>query len=290
MSDDLEKLKAEVLAQIKRAQDSVGGLGDLGRGIVRAADETGDVARLAEVRIRVLPPTAPGAQDYLAKEAIRWTAVERIAGDVTIAAADPLDLFTAVGSNAVAAATSSVAAYFEVVALPLPDRKAVEAAEKEFREKSDLGRLLGEIKGEMRRLRLDFERERLRTPLSFLDEAEAAIRVPVVADGVASALLTLRSAIDRAIEELIRRRPTQEEAPNRREKILSIGRHCSKPGLLAEHFESLADSDRVLYGQLSGLGKRGAISRAEVVNLFHSSAQFLRALLMAVDETRLRDP
>jgi hypothetical protein len=115
--------------------------------------------------------------------------------------------------------------------------------------------------------------------------------VPVVAVGaVTSALLTLRSAINRAIDELVRRRPTQEEAPNRREKILSIGRHCSKPALLTDHFENLAESDRVLYGRLSEIGKRETSSRAEVVSLFHSSAQFLRALLLAVDESLFRDP
>lgn len=291
MSDDLEKQKAEVLAQIQRAQDKSDRVGEMGRELVRASDETRDAARYESLVVRLLPEEAPEASDFLARTAKRWATLEIRAGDVLNAGASVTNLYTAVVSGSTAIASGSTAIYANIVPWSLQDRVAIEAAESELREKSNLGTILNEIKAEMKRLRLDFERERVRAPSSFVDEAQGAIRVPVVSEGgVTSVLMPLRTAIDQTIDELIRRRPHQEPAPNRRERILSIGRHCSKAGLPGDHFETLAAEDGVINGKLSGIGKRGTTSHAEVIRLVHGGARFLKALLLAVDEARLRAP
>jgi hypothetical protein len=291
MSDDFEKLKAEVLARIKRVQEGTGFISERERGILTTSEEIGEAAKLTEERVRALPPEAPGAKDYLEKEALQWAPVERIVGEVSITASHSFDLFTSVGSVTTVVVTGSAAVAYAVIPLPLNEREKVEAAEKAFRARTDLGQLLAEVRAEMARLRLDRERERVRTPTAILDEAEGAIRVPGVAGGgVTSPLLSLRNAIAQTIEELIRRRPEQKPVSGHREKILSIGRYCSKPGLPDGIFETLAAEEKVIHAKLSGGGKRATTTQAEAVSLFHDGARFLRALLLAVDEARLRAP
>src|ERR1041385_1404170 len=104
------------------------------------------------------------------------------------------------------------------------------------KEKLDLLRGLTDqafegIKAEMKRLKLDRGKAAYRRPLDLLEEAYLAIRYPVAAKGGASLpLLALRGAIDRSVEELVRRSPAQQKGEKRRDRILSIGLHCGKKG------------------------------------------------------------
>ena len=146
-----------------------------------------------------------------------------------------------------------------------------------------------DIKAEMRRLKLDSGKARYRNPLDLLEEAYLAIRYPVSAKGGASsALLGLRGSINRSIDELVRRRPVQEPAENRRDRLLSIGRHCGKAGLGASRFDDLATDDGYVNDELSGPGQ-AVIVRPDLLKQFLRGAQFLHALLASVDETHLRN-
>jgi hypothetical protein len=60
--------------------------------------------------------------------------------------------------------------------------------------------------------------------------------------------------------------------------------------LLTDHFKCAADDDHALNAKLSGRGKEGRCRSPRSSGLFHDGAQFLRALLLAVDESYLRDP
>src|SRR5262245_47213309 len=167
-------------------------------------------------------------------------------------------------------------------------------ADDSEKEKLDLLRGLtdqafDDIKAEMKRLKLDRGKAAYRRPLDLLEEAYLAIRYPVAAKGGASLpLLALRGAIDRSIEELVRRSPAQQKGEKRRDRILSIGLHCGKKGMALAHFDTLAAEDEAVNQELSGKGTQATPDRPELSRQFLRAAQFLRALLSSVDETLLQ--
>ena len=144
------------------------------------------------------------------------------------------------------------------------------------------------IKAEMKRLKLDRGKAAYRRPLDLLEEAYLAIRYPVAAKGGASLpLLALRGAIDRSVEELVRRSPAQQKGEKRRDRILSIGLHCGKKGLALAHFDTLAAEDEAVNREL-GKGNRVSPERPDLAKQFLRAAQFLRALLASVDEALVK--
>jgi hypothetical protein len=146
-----------------------------------------------------------------------------------------------------------------------------------------------DLKAEMRRLKLDRGKATDRRPLDLLEAAYLAVRYPAAAQGSAQlALLTLRDAIERSTERLLRRRPAEEEAANRRDRVLSIGRHCGRSGLAPAHFDALARDDQLLNHELSAGGRNAAVEWPDLAKHFLRGAQFLRALLASVDEALLR--
>lgn len=162
------------------------------------------------------------------------------------------------------------------------------------KEKLDLLRGLTDqafegIKAEMKRLKLDRGKAAYRRPLDLLEEAYLAIRYPVAAKGGASLpLLALRGAIDRSVEELVRRSPAQQKGEKRRDRILSIGLHCGKKGLALAHFDTLAAEDDAVNRELSDQGNQAALERPDLAKQFLRAAQFLRSLLASGDERLLR--
>ena len=150
-------------------------------------------------------------------------------------------------------------------------------------------RTFEDVKAEMKRLKLDRVKAADRRPLDLLEAAYLAIRYPAASQGGAStALLTLRAAIDSSIEELLRRRPVQEETANRRERVLSVGRRCGKRGLGPAHFDSIATDDEFVNGELSAQGRKARPERPDLMRQFLRGALLLRALLTSVDDALLR--
>src|SRR5262245_4445153 len=109
-------------------------------------------------------------------------------------------------------------------------------AEKK-RDTARLDKIFEDIKDQMKRLGLDSGNARYHNPLDLLEAAYVAIRYPATAKGGASSgLLTLRIAIDRSIEELVRRLPVEEKSTDRRDHLLALGRQCARSGLAPAHF------------------------------------------------------
>jgi hypothetical protein len=153
----------------------------------------------------------------------------------------------------------------------------------------DLDRTFEDLKAEMKRLKLDRGKASYRRPLDLLEEAYLAIRYPASSQGGASsALPTLRGAIDRSIDELVRRCPTRKHAESRRDRILAIGLHCGRNGLPVAHFDALAAEAESVNEELSGKGEQAAMAGRDLVKQFLRGAGFLRGLLTSVDEALLR--
>jgi hypothetical protein len=286
VSDDSEKEKAALLDLLARVPDRCEKLEVDARDILRLSREARDTAHYQETVVKVLPADDPTASDYIRRSARAWSEFEQAAEAVL--KVKTVGVLTAVVSGNTT--TASLGASFVVQHINLSPEalSMIERAGIDYRERTRVDEVVEQAKSEMERLSLDAEAPGLRSALSLLEEAYSAIKYPLVAVSGPTALLTLRSSINRSIEEILRRRPVQEKAGARRDQILSIGRHCGRLGLGPEHFENLATDDHMVNDELSGRGKKAAMQQTDVVRLFVQGAQCLRALLTSVDEVRLK--
>ena len=289
MSDDPEKEKAEALKRIADVPRQCDELDKVARGLLKASSEARDAATYDEVVIRVLPSGAAGASEIFQGAAKRWETFTDAAQQVAQLGIYGLSPFTAVVSGTTSTMSLTTVDVLEWPRLSDEDRAAIKRAEEQFKQKHDLSQVIGEIEIEMSRLQLDMGPEAQETPLQLLTAAYTSVRFPTSANAAKSpALLTMRTAINNSIAELIRRRKESEPAGSREEKILSLGRKAGRPSLPLDRFDQLASDYHALSKELSGEGKKA--NHEEVEALFYRAALFLRASLQALDETKLRAP
>jgi len=170
----------------------------------------------------------------------------------------------------------------------LPPTPEIQAARAQFNQVLERAPLVETARLSLRRLKLDHRGGGDRTPLEILEQAKAALDRPSLAEAESlPVLVALRECIDASIAELVRRRLEQEPAGSIRDKLPSLGRHCARPDLDADHFDRLATDWHSLSNRLSG-AKQAKLSRQQVSELFHQGLVFLNALLDSIDETRLR--
>jgi len=143
------------------------------------------------------------------------------------------------------------------------------------------GSLLEDVRASMRRLGLDQRSGGDRPSLDLLDEAQGALGT-----GTTSALITIRESLWAALNQLNRRKRTQE-AGSGLDMLTSVGRQCGWPHLDSGYFERLAVDWDVLVKELSG-GKQKAMSNKQVGELFDKTLVFANALLSGIDKTRLK--
>ncbi len=133
--------------------------------------------------------------------------------------------------------------------------------------------------------------KRLQLDPYLLTQAESALDVPVLGDGTPlSGVVPVRECIHRSVEELLRRRPTQEGTGKGIEsKVLSIGHQCGRPGLPPGHFEELGAQFRTLIDTISGTKQR-KLAREVLVAIFNRSLLTFNAFLDSLDVAALRTP
>lgn len=289
MSDEAERKKAETLERLARVPEKCDKLEGVAREILGASQEARESAKLDSVLVNALPTDTPGAEEDLRDVSKIWEEFDYSA-DALLSGFEGVLPITVITSGTTAQATISLAVTIRAAQLSPEDREIVERAQEEHWRRHDVDQLVELVRQDMARLQLNHAGTGLKPPAEWLDEAHLAIRYPVAAHaGWSSVLLALRSTIDRSIEELLRRAPVQEKTKNRPEKILSIGRYSAKKGLPPDYFEHFISEDKALNAELSA-GKRDAVDPRDVTRAFQKVAIFLRALLSAVDERRLKQP
>lgn len=287
MSDDPERDKEEALKRIADVPRQCDELDTLARGLLKASSEARDTAAFDAVVIRVLPADAPGAAQYFQNATKRWETFGNAAGQVAKIGIYGLPPFTAVVSGTMSTASLGAVDVIQWPRLKPQDREEIKRADERLKQKHDLSQVVADIEIELAKLRLDVGPESQETPAQLLKSAYHAVQYPVSAEAAKSpALITMRTAINNSIAELIRHRKNQEPAGSREEKILSLGRNAGRLGLPADRFAGLASDYHALNKELSGEGKKA--NHEEVEALFYRAALFFRAFLQALDETKLR--
>lgn len=101
-----------------------------------------------------------------------------------------------------------------------------------------------------------------------------------------SSLLTLRSAIDATIAELLRRRPTQRKAKTKQDKIVDIGLQLKEDFADVNDFHRLANDWDKLHDELSRA--KSVQTRETEHRLIIKGTLFLIELLSALNPSKLR--
>lgn len=287
MPDGPEKEKLALLEILGRVPDRCAELEARAPEVLQQSREACETARYQKAVVALLPGDRAEVADYCRRAIAGWEAFERKAQQVLNRVG--ISTLGAMVSGNTCTATVGPAHLIQRAPLSAEARLAIERAESEYGNTARVDQAFEDIKTQMKRLRLDRGKAAHRRPLDLLEEAYLAIRYPASAQGGAlSAVLSLRGSIERSIEELLLRRPVQEEAGNRRDRVLSIGRRFGMSGLAPAHFESLATDDESVNSELFDKGTKPVTQRPDLVRQFLRGAQFLRALLTSVDEALLR--
>jgi hypothetical protein len=128
-----------------------------------------------------------------------------------------------------------------------------------------------------------------RSAHGLLVSAEDALKAPSSADGYeASVLIPLRESINRAVDELLKRRKSQREIKGGlKGKITELAEQCGRDGSSPEDVARVADTTHLLNDRLSGAKKR-TMTREEIGDLFAQGVGVLKDILTLVDRAKLR--
>ena len=118
--------------------------------------------------------------------------------------------------------------------------------------------------------------------------AHEAYKKPITSDNPAiTSLIPMREAIRGVIDQLLKRRPTQEKAKNEHDKILSIGSQLKRDSISIGLVEAWAQQWIVILNHLSQ-AKEKNISRAEWLHQLRQATIFLKNLLNGLDPSKFR--
>jgi hypothetical protein len=282
MSDEQAKLQ-EWARLLSGVGPEAARLEAIGQDLIQAARLSREVAApMREILTHLPASTLHSGQVDLGLESWRaWHAAARQAQEL-----HPLvNSFVVATSGAINTTMGEV-----ICAVPVspPPPPSVQAARTQLFRNVERAPLVDDAMASMRRLGLDRRGGTSQTPLTLLEQAKAALDMPVgQGGGGVAVLITLRECINATLAELLRRRPAQEPTPKPQDKVMSLGRHCARSCLPPGHVDRVAADAAPLMAQLSG-GKQNEIPRDRQVELFHWGVSFLNALMNGIDESKLR--
>jgi hypothetical protein len=256
--------------------------------IIEATQQSRDMAKVLTDFIRTVPKDEAPPLDFWQQQTDAWTTYNDHARTLAGTMAEPLQQYSTIALSTGNTVTTTVA---EVVAFGGDEVHAERPRHKLIQGMNIIRRqhpLADEVRAAMTRLSLNRTHPSRKSALELLNDARAALDRPT-SDGNSSVavLVGLRESINGAIADLLRRRPTQENADSAGGKILSIGRQCAKSGTARKYFEALESSLQNLNRAFSE-GKQRNYSREELLFLFDSGLGFLRTLFEGLDEAKFK--
>jgi hypothetical protein len=125
-------------------------------------------------------------------------------------------------------------------------------------------------------------------PAELLEVACAAFENPVTQGSSAStSLLPMRDCINSTVAALLKRRPKQNPAKSKRDKILSIAEQTARFGITDWAVESIADRYKKLCVELSS-SKQEDVPREEWMVILRRAMVLLIEFLQSIDQTKMK--
>jgi hypothetical protein len=281
-----DKRKNELLSAIGEAKDQLKRVCDKSREIVQDSQKLQDVAKLEEDLLQFIPNDSYFPSERWTNQTRQWRQLAYDASkfESELDKSKPLSFATDVRS----VSASGMFSTLDFPKLPPEVQGNAWEVKMKFVHFLEQPNMVGDVETELCRLRLDNTLPGHESALTLIRAAEHALKAPSTESPAASqTLITLRAAINRAITDLINRRPFQEKTKNISEKIHSVCKQCGIEDIKEEDITTFTEeADRLNY--LLSSSKDAQMSRDIIREHFNQGLVFLRSLLRGIDHNKLR--
>lgn len=289
MSNDGEtQRKDKLLKVLKDAEDTAAPLENKGQEVVRIARNSRDLAKSFSKFIDAVPASNSVISQHDWNELTKtWQSHNDSARDLTRVLTEAIPGYALRAQVTALSTSSTVTASFAVrINFPMIE-PALQKAAKEMDAIFQREPLMSNVRAAFVQFDLDRSQGTRRSPLNLLMDSRLALEHPAGDESSpVGVLIALREAIDGVITEVLRRCPGQEPTRHFNDKILSIGRRCSKAGVPSNYFDVLGARGIKLHDTLSNT-KQTSVSRDQLFLLFDEGLLFLQAFLDGLDKTKL---
>lgn len=285
MENKQDKKKSELLQILQKTEHDANVLTSKGREIVQQGQYISDLEQCTRKFIQTIPDDSFFAPEKWNEQCSEWINVNAQIETAQhgLGNLKPLIFVT----NSTTSSSSTIISSAIISSLPSNVQDQAWAAYNGFEQLLDQSNLIEKIAVEIERLGL-ISPKGSETTLSLVRQANQAFTTPSIKDvAPAAVLIPIREAVNRALADLLPRRPTQEETRGARKKVRSICTQCGSSDVKAEQIERLASEAHDLNNLLSD-AKQKMLSRGQVRETMNRALLFLQTLLQAVDEKKLR--
>ena len=271
--------------ELEQAEELGKAIAEQGRGITHIGQRLVDQAKATREVAQFLPA------EYDREQFIDdWHHVNRTSSIALEQLFLNVGLMTTTSSSADIAYVNSTSAFTEGNLLPqnpADKRPYIIAAINNF----DFVFVQADIKNEclsiIISLQLDISVPGKKKPSELFEIAHRAYQQPLIdSDPVATSLIPMRECIQTIIDELLRRRPTQEKSSRQYDKIFSIGTQLKGAGVDASQVHTWACQWEEINDELSA-SKRAALTREEWARHLRRATAFLNGLLKGLDPSKV---
>lgn len=287
MAEEPKRNKKDyLLTLLSGVQDVADDLVSKGREAVKEGQFAGDTARSVASFVEALPDDSSLPAQLWDEQSARWNTVRERAQSTLNAMTNINSLTFATEGTTIS--TSGMMSAADLTAMSSNARASAKTARVRFHGLVGKSELVSKIARELARLKIAAPRAEAESPADLVSKADQAFQAPSSSDQAASAvLLPLREAINSAIAEMVRRRPTQGPARGDYGKVESILTQCGVPSVNPVDIDRLAKDAEDIKGILSA-SKQSKLERDALHGDFLRGLVFFHSLLRAVDETKLR--
>jgi hypothetical protein len=260
-------------------------IADRGREVTSAGQSMSDLARATRASLPYLPENAD--LEFLIDDWSEYSAQ----GIIILKDLEELPLYAMQSTAGTAYVTTSGTFNSENIIPytppPLQDeaRRAISNVHQVMERTTEAGK----VEKLLQSLGLDKAPKGLKSPLELFQTAHNAYQTPVAEGTPAStSLVPMRECIRNVIDEMLKRRPTQEKAKNEWSKIVSIGTQLKREAISMQTVDSWARQWEEILGKELSSSKDQEMTREEWGRRLQRATLFLQALLSGLDPEKMK--
>ena len=276
-----EQLRLEELLSLTKTTKEVSDkLMDKGRNLVEAGQSARELA-IAFEGVATSSPDGFFNEKFVTSIASGFKEFNSVANSqIQAVALDKKLVQLAQGNLSSVAITTSAAASLSGAGLPREWKAITELLHRT----TDVGA----VKRQMSDFGLAVPRGDICSSLQLFEAAEGALKRPFSDEGYATAVLVpLRESVQRAVDELLKRRAHVEKTGGWETKVVSIGQQLRKTEVSDDQLARIAASTHTLIDHLSA-AKDHQMSREEISDLFDQGVSLLQSIFAMIDVEKLR--
>jgi hypothetical protein len=283
---NVSKKKDKFLQILSKAKYAAKKLASKGREFVKQGQFAADLAACNEEFIHHFPDDSFLSPAQWDDQIAAWNGLGQYA-DVVILQLDNMSQFIIPAVTGTSLASSTVISSGYIPRLPISSQDAARKTYEGYEQLLERSNLVSEIEIEIHRLGLASSAPESKSILSLILQSKHALEVPSMGEvSPPAVLIPLREAINRALADLLRKRPRQEKARAIQDKVRSICGQVCKPFVDGRQIAQLEQEAHDLNHELSE-AKQRSMMRERVRELMNRGFVFLLSLLRTLDENKM---